>query len=91
MACSSQISINDFSGSLVRVLERLQTEGEAVGERDWVMMGAINFGAVLEYSRAAGISRRAGGFGQRDGPNFGGSGVMVVGKRTIIAEDEEKI
>jgi hypothetical protein len=53
----------------------------------WV--GAINLGAVLEYGRVSGVIRRAGGFGQRDGLNFGSAGVKVVVKATTIFQDEE--
>ena len=62
-------------------------EGEGVEERDWVMMGAINLGAVLEYGRASGV------ISPRDGPNFGGGGVRVVVKRatTIVEDDETKM
>jgi hypothetical protein len=29
-------------------------EGETIEDREWVMIGVINLGAVLEYSRASG-------------------------------------
>ena len=66
-------------------------EGEGVEEREWVMMGITNLGAVLEYGRTSSVVRRAGGFGGvKEGTNLGSTGVKVVVKRaTTIAEDEE--
>jgi protein SMG6 len=84
----TNIQLDDFTGTLGRFLERLEMEGDGVEEREWVMMGMINIGAVLEYGRASSIVRRAGGFG--GGPNAGSAGVKVMVKRaTTIAEDEE--
>lgn len=43
-------------------------------------------------ARLPGVIRCTGGFGQRDGLNFGGSGIRAVMKRvTTITEDEEKM
>jgi hypothetical protein len=84
----TNIQLDDFTGTLGRFLERLEMEGDGVEEREWVMMGVINIGAVLEYGRASSVVRRAGGFG--GGPNAGSAGVKVMVKRaTTIAEDEE--
>jgi hypothetical protein len=83
--------LDDFAGTLARFLERLEMEGEGVEEREWIMMGTINLGAVLEYGRALSVVRRAGGFGGvKDGTSLGSAGVKVVVKRaTTIVEDEE--
>jgi protein SMG6 len=67
-------------------------ECEGVEKHDWVMMGVVDFGAVLEYGRASFVVRRAGGFeAVKVGMNAGGgSGTKVMVKRvTTIAEDEE--
>jgi protein SMG6 len=87
----TNIQLDDFTGTLARFLERLEMEGEGVEEREWVMMGITNLGAVLEYGRASSVVRRAGGFGGvKEGTNLGSTGVKVVVKRaTTIVEDEE--
>jgi protein SMG6 len=87
----TNIQLDDFTGTLARFLERLEMEGEGIEEREWVMMGVINLGAVLEYGRASSVIRRMGGFGGvKDGTNLGSAGVRVVVKRaTTIAEDEK--
>jgi hypothetical protein len=86
----TNIQLDDFAGTLARFLERLEMEGEGVEEREWVMMGVVNLGAVLEYGRASSVVRRAGGFGMKEGTNLGSTGVKVVVKRaTTIIEDEE--
>lgn len=38
----TNIRLGDFTGTLARLLERLEMEGEDVEERDWVMVSAIN-------------------------------------------------
>ncbi|KZP10895.1 hypothetical protein FIBSPDRAFT_962674 [Athelia psychrophila] len=79
-----------FHATLARFLERLEMEGEGIEEREWIMMGVINLGSVLEYGKASGVIRNAGGFGAREGTNLGSAGVRVVVKRaTTIAEDDE--
>ena len=30
-------------------------EGDSVEEREWMMMGVVNLGAILEYSGALGV------------------------------------
>jgi hypothetical protein len=86
----TNIQLDDFAGTLARFLERLEMEGEGVEEREWVMMGVVNLGAVLEYGRASSVVRCAGGFGMKEGTNLGSAGVKVVVKRaTTIIEDEE--
>lgn len=66
-------------------------EGEGVEGREWIMMGVINIGAIVEYGRASSVVRRAGGFGgTKEGMHINSSGVKVVVKRTTtITEDEE--
>src|SRR5882762_11578867 len=44
----TNIQLDNFPGTLARFLERLEMEGEGIEEREWVMMGVINLGAVLE-------------------------------------------
>lgn len=87
----TNIQLDDFAGTLARFLERLEMEGEGVEEREWVMMGVINLGALLEYGRASSLIRRAGGFeGVKEGTNLGSAGIKVMIKRaTTIVEDEE--
>src|ERR1700676_4025246 len=66
----TNIQLDNFTGMFARFLERLEMEGLGVEEREWVMMGIINLGAVLEYGRASCVVRRAGGFGGvKDGTN----------------------
>ena len=66
-------------------------ESEGVEERIWIVMGVINLGVVLEYGKASGVIRNAGGLsGAREGTILGGAGVrMVVKRATIIVEDDE--
>jgi protein SMG6 len=78
----TNIQLDDFTGTLPRFLERLEMEGEGVEEREGVMMGITNLGAVLEYGRASSVVRRAGGFGGvKEGTDLGSAGVDVVVKR----------
>ena len=64
-------------------------EGDNIEEREWIMMGIINLGAILEYGRASGVIRRSGGLGTREGPNIGGAVVRVVMKKpTAIVQDD---
>lgn len=44
----TNIQLRDFPGTLARFLERLKMEGEGVEEREWIMMGIVDLGAVLE-------------------------------------------
>ncbi|KZP20887.1 hypothetical protein FIBSPDRAFT_861344 [Athelia psychrophila] len=86
----TNIQLDDFHTTIARFLERLEMEGEGVEVREWIMMGVINLGSVLEYGKASGVIRNAGGFGAREGTNLGSAGVRVVVKRaTTIAEDDE--
>ena len=86
----TNIQLDDFTGTLARFLERLGMEGGGVEEREWVMMGAINLGAVLEYGKASSVVRRAGGFGGvKEGTNVGAGIKVMVKKATTILEDEE--
>jgi hypothetical protein len=87
----TNIQLDDFRGMLACFLERLEMEGEGIEECEWVMMGVINLGAVLEYGRASSIIRRMGGFGRvKDRTNLSSVSVQVVVKRaTTIAEDKK--
>ena len=60
----TNIQLDHFSASLVCLLERLDIE-EPEG-REWTMMAAVNFGALLEYGQPQGVLRRAGALGQAD-------------------------
>ena len=65
-------------------------EGDNIEEREWIMLGIVNLGAVLEYGRASSVIRRSGGLGTRESSNLGGAGVRVVVKKsTTIIEDED--
>ena len=50
----THIQLDDFTGTLACFLERLKMEGEGIKECDWMIMGVINLGAILEYGRASG-------------------------------------
>ena len=47
-----------------RLFERLSIEEPEA--REWTMMAAFNIGALLEYGRPQGVSRRADVLGQPD-------------------------
>ena len=65
-------------------------EGGGIEEREWVMMGAINLSAVLEYGKASSVIGRAGGFGGvKEGTNVGAGIKVMVEKATSILEDKE--
>ena len=51
----TNIQLDDFMGMLACYLERLEMEGDSVEEHEWMMMGVINLGAILEYGRASGV------------------------------------
>ena len=59
----TNIQLNAFPPTLVRLLERLCIEEPEAQE--WTMMAAINIGALFKYGRAQGVLRRAG-IGQLD-------------------------
>ncbi|KIM82091.1 hypothetical protein PILCRDRAFT_8329 [Piloderma croceum F 1598] len=42
----THLSLDDFTGTLARFLERLEMEGEGVEGREWIMMGIVNIGAL---------------------------------------------
>lgn len=72
----TNIQLEDFHATLARFLERLEMEGKGVEERDWIMMGVINLGAVLEYGKPSGVILNTGGLGgAREGTNSTGAGV----------------
>ena len=86
----THIQLDDFTGTLARFLERLEMEGDNIEEREWIMMGVVNLGAILEYGRASGVIRRSGGLGTREGSNLGAAAVRVVIKKpTAIVEDDD--
>jgi protein SMG6 len=68
----TNIQLDDFAPTLARFIERLEIEGAE--ETQWIMMGIINIGGVLEYGRASGTLKKASGGG-------GGSGIKVISKR----------
>lgn len=53
----THIQLDDFAPTHARFVERLSLEGAE--EREWIMMGLINLGAVLEYGRNDGAIRNA--------------------------------
>ena len=55
----THIQLDDFQPTLARFIERLEIEG--VEEREWIMMGVINIGAIFEYGRPGAVLRRVGG------------------------------
>jgi protein SMG6 len=55
----THIQLDDFQPTLARFIERLEIEGAE--EREWIMMGIINIGAVFEYGRPGAVLRRVGG------------------------------
>lgn len=55
----THIQLDDFQPTLARFIERLEIEGAE--EREWIMMGVVNIGAVFEYGRPGTVLRRVGG------------------------------
>lgn len=51
----TNIQLKNFTGMLTHFLKRLKMECDNIKEREWIMMGIINLGAMLEYGRASGI------------------------------------
>ena len=65
-------------------------EGDDIEEYEWIMMGIVNLGTVLEYSRASGVIHQSGSLGMRESSSFGGMGARVVVKKpTTVIEDED--
>jgi hypothetical protein len=60
----TNIQLDDFSPTLARLLERLSIEEPEAQE--WIMMAAVNIGALLEYGRPQGVLRRADVLGDRN-------------------------
>jgi protein SMG6 len=75
----THIQLDDFQPTLARFIERLEIEGAE--EREWIMMGTINIGAVFEYGRPGAVLRRVGG-------KETGSGVAteVVAMKVMMAK-----
>ena len=95
----THIQLDDFQPTLARFIERLEIEGAE--EREWIMMGVINVGAIFEYGRPGAVLRRAGGK-EVGGVGFGVTTeaatikVMVAkkmlsGGSSVGAADEEKM
>ena len=74
----TNIQLDDFSSTLARLLERLRIE-EPEG-REWVMMAAVNIGALLEYGRPQGFLRRSCGLGQDRNP----AAIAVANKMKLV-------
>ncbi|KAH8833609.1 hypothetical protein DL96DRAFT_1666700 [Flagelloscypha sp. PMI_526] len=55
----TNIQLDDFQPTLARFIERLAIEGAE--EREWIMMAAVNVGAMLEYGKKDGVLKRLGG------------------------------
>ncbi|KII88741.1 hypothetical protein PLICRDRAFT_176290 [Plicaturopsis crispa FD-325 SS-3] len=87
----TNIQLDDFQPTLARFLERLAIEGAE--EREWIMMAVVNIGAVLEYGRAGGVLKKAGGVGGREGlvsAAGGNSPNMRLAKRGPPTEESEE-
>ncbi|KII90159.1 hypothetical protein PLICRDRAFT_124089 [Plicaturopsis crispa FD-325 SS-3] len=87
----TNIQLDDFHPTLARFLERLAIEGAE--EREWIMMAVVNIGAVLEYGRAGGVLKKAGGVGGREGlvsAAGGNSPNMRLAKRGPPTEEAEE-
>lgn len=58
-----RIDLDSFQATLARFTERLQLDHGAVDESEWIMMGVVNVGAMLQYGKADSLLRRAGALG----------------------------
>jgi protein SMG6 len=61
----ARIDLDSFDSTLARFTERLQLDqqpGFGVKESEWVMMGVLNLGAILEYGKE-GVLKRVGALG----------------------------
>lgn len=77
----TNIQLDDFTPTLARFIERLDIEGAE--ERDWVMMGVINIGSILEYGKPSGVLKRAGGMGSREPGSAAAAAMKVLAKRDL--------
>jgi len=59
----TKISLDGFTSVMSRYMERLeedaQSNGTMIGQVDWMMMGAVNIGAVMQYGAVNGVLRKA--------------------------------
>jgi protein SMG6 len=85
----TNIQLDDFSSTLARLLERLRIE-EPEG-REWVMMAAVNIGALLEYGRPQGFLRRSGALGQDRNPAALAAATKVKLARKAQADDRMEV
>ena len=49
-----------------------------IEEWEWIMMGIVNLGLILECGWGSGVIHQCGGLGTREGSRFGGASVRVV-------------
>ncbi|TFK42921.1 hypothetical protein BDQ12DRAFT_299349 [Crucibulum laeve] len=84
----TNIQLDDFTPTLARFIERLEIEGAE--EREWIMMGVTNIGAVLEYGRPSGVLRKVGGAGARDvvGTAQAAAAMRVMAKKAAAGVGE---
>ena len=85
----TNIQLDDFSSTLARLLERLRIE-EPEG-REWVMMAAVNIGALLEYGRPHGFLRRSCGLGQDRNPAAIAAATKMKLVRKAQADDRMEV
>ena len=85
----TNIQLDDFSSTLARLLERLRIE--ETEEREWVMMAAVNIGALLEYGRPQGFLRRSGGLGQERNPAAIAAATKVKLAKKAQADDRMEV
>jgi protein SMG6 len=64
---------DDFGPVLARLIKRL--EGDGTEEREWIMMAAVNAGAIAEYGWPQGIVRRVAADTSSSGTIVAGGGV----------------
>lgn len=83
----TNIQLDDFMGMLAHFFKM---EGDSVEECEWMMMGVVNLGTILEYGRASGVIWQSGSLGTRESSSSGGAGVNVtVKKPTTPVEDAD--
>jgi protein SMG6 len=84
----THIQLDDFQPTLARFVERLEIEGAE--EREWIMMGIINIGAVFEYGRLGGVLRRVAGKEVGSGVTTEAAAMKVlIAKKVLGVADEE--
>ena len=85
----TNIQLDDFSSTLARLLERLRIEEPE--EREWVMMAAVNIGALLEYGRLQGFLLRFSGLSQGGNPAAIVAATNVKLARKAQADDRMEV